>query len=52
MAYTNSAIVDLGSLPTYSTIPEWIIQTFSHHKDIMMELLSRSLSCINISFNA
>ncbi|KAL5592925.1 hypothetical protein FOBRF1_013233 [Fusarium oxysporum] len=52
MAYANSAIVDSGSLPTHSTIREWIVRTFSRHKGVVTELLGRSLSRINISFDA
>ncbi|KAK2926577.1 HAT, C-terminal dimerization domain [Fusarium oxysporum f. sp. vasinfectum] len=52
MAYANSAIVSSESLPTHSTIREWIIRTFSRHKGVVTELLGRSLSRINISFDA
>ncbi|KAJ0126570.1 hypothetical protein HZ326_30328 [Fusarium oxysporum f. sp. albedinis] len=52
MAYANSAIVGSGSLPTHSTIREWIVRTFSRHKGVVTELLGRSLSRINISFDA
>ncbi|KAK8011833.1 hypothetical protein PG989_000093 [Apiospora arundinis] len=52
MAYANSAIVSSGSLPTHSTIREWIIRTFGRHKGVVTELLGRSLSRINISFDA
>ncbi|OBS16274.1 hypothetical protein FPOA_13066 [Fusarium poae] len=52
MAYANSAIVDSGSLSTHSTIREWIVRTFSRHKGVVTELLGRSLSRINISFDA
>ncbi|KAM3448845.1 hypothetical protein NHJ6243_010059, partial [Beauveria neobassiana] len=52
MVYTNSAITDSGSLPTHSTMREWIIRSFNHHKGVVTELLGRSLSRINISFDA
>ncbi len=52
LAYANSAIAESGSLPTHSTICEWIIRSFNHHKGVVTELLSRSLSRINISFDA
>lgn len=52
MAYANSAIIESGNLPTHSTIREWVIQSFSRHKGVVVELLGRSLSRINISFNA
>ncbi|KAL6402752.1 hypothetical protein AUP68_14088 [Ilyonectria robusta] len=52
MAYANSAIVDSGSLPTHSTIREWIVRSFSRHKGVVTELLGRSVSRINISFDA
>ncbi|KAI7771376.1 hypothetical protein LZL87_013875 [Fusarium oxysporum] len=32
--YANSAIIKLGSLPTYNTRREWIIQTFNRHKGV------------------
>lgn len=52
MGYANRAIVDSGSLPTHSTIREWIVRSFSRHKGVVTELLGRSLSRINISFDA
>jgi hypothetical protein len=52
MEYANHAIVDSGSLPTHSTIREWIVRSFSRHKGVVTELLGRSLSRINISFDA
>lgn len=52
MAYANSAIIESGSLPTYSTIRQWVIQSFSRHKGVVVELLGRSLSRINVSFDA
>ncbi|KFA70571.1 hypothetical protein S40285_09319 [Stachybotrys chlorohalonatus IBT 40285] len=52
MGYANSAIIKSGSLPTHTTIREWIIWSFNHHKGVMTELLGRSLSRVNISFDA
>lgn len=52
MAYANGTIIESGSLPTHSTICEWIKRSFNHHKGVVTELLSRSLSRINISFDA
>ncbi|OAR03118.1 hypothetical protein LLEC1_06175 [Akanthomyces lecanii] len=52
MVYTNSAITDSGSLPTHSTMREWIIRSFNHHKGVVTELLGLSLSRIDISFGA
>ncbi|KAM0664385.1 hypothetical protein ACQRIU_006967 [Beauveria bassiana] len=52
MAYANSSIVDSGSLPTHTTIREWILRSFSRYKGIVTELLGRSLSRINVSFDA
>ncbi|KJZ68404.1 hypothetical protein HIM_12202 [Hirsutella minnesotensis 3608] len=52
MAYANSAIVESGSLPTHSTVRNWIVRSFDRHKGVVTELLSRSLSRINISFDA
>ncbi len=52
MGYANSAIVESGSLPTHSTIREWIVRSFNRHKGVVTELLGRSLSRINVSFDA
>lgn len=52
LAYANSAIIDSGSLPTHTTIREWIVRSFGRHKGVVAELLGRSLSRINISFDA
>ncbi|KAJ6440216.1 Cuticle-degrading protease [Purpureocillium lavendulum] len=52
MAYANSAIVDSGSVPTHSTIRDWIVRSFNRHKGVVTELLRRSLSRINVSFDA
>ena len=52
MGYANSAIIESGSLPTYSTIREWIVRSFNRHKGVVTELLGRSLSRINVSFDA
>ena len=52
MEYANSAIIESGSLPTHNTIREWIIRSFNGHKGVVTELLSRSLSKINVSFDA
>lgn len=52
MGYANSAIVESGSLPTHSTIREWIIRSLNRHKGIVKELLGRSLSRINVSFDS
>ncbi|OAQ60846.1 transposase-like protein [Purpureocillium lilacinum] len=52
MAYANSAIADSGSVPTHSTIRDWIVRSFNRHKGVVTELLRRSLSRINVSFDA
>ncbi|KAJ6436796.1 putative 115 kDa protein in type-1 retrotransposable element R1DM [Purpureocillium lavendulum] len=52
LAYANSAIVDSGSVPTHSTIRDWIVRSFNRHKGVVTELLRRSLSRINVSFDA
>ncbi|KAI1157370.1 hypothetical protein F5B18DRAFT_645302 [Nemania serpens] len=52
MKYTNGATIESGSLPTHSTACKWILRSFDRHKGVITELLARSLSCINISFNA
>lgn len=52
MAYANSAIADSGSIPTHSTIRDWIVRSFNRHKGVVTELLCRSLSRINVSFDA
>ncbi|KAM4063253.1 reverse transcriptase (RNA-dependent DNA polymerase) [Hirsutella rhossiliensis] len=52
MAYANSAIADSGSIPTHSTIRDWIVRSFNCHKGVVTELLRRSLSRINVSFDA
>ncbi|KAJ6437084.1 reverse transcriptase [Purpureocillium lavendulum] len=52
MAYANSVIADSGSIPTHSTIREWIVRSFNRHKGVVAELLCRSLSRINVSFDA
>jgi len=52
MEYANSAIIESGSLPTHNTIREWIIRSFNGHKGVITELLGRSLSKINVSFDA
>ena len=52
MEYANSAIIESGSLPTHNTIREWIVRLFNSHKGIVTELLGRSLSRINVSFDA
>ncbi|KAJ6436881.1 MFS multidrug transporter [Purpureocillium lavendulum] len=52
MAYANSAIADSGSIPTHSTIRDWIVRSFNRHKGVVTELLRRSLSRINVSFDA
>lgn len=52
MGYANSAIIESGSLPTHTTIREWIVRSFNRHKGVVTELLGRSLSRINISFDA
>jgi hypothetical protein len=51
MEYANSAIIESGSLPTHNTMREWIVRTFNCHKGVVTELLSRSLSRINVSFD-
>ncbi|KAJ0128500.1 Uncharacterized protein HZ326_28410 [Fusarium oxysporum f. sp. albedinis] len=50
--YANSAIIDSGSLPTHTTIREWIVRSFNRHKGVVTEKLGRSLGRINISFDA
>ncbi|KAG6980370.1 putative AC9 transposase [Fusarium oxysporum f. sp. raphani] len=52
MGYANSAIIDSGSLPTHTTIREWIVRSFNRHKGVVTEKLGRSLGRINISFDA
>ena len=52
MEYANRAIITSGSLPTHSTIRDWIVQSFNSNKGIVTELLNRALSRINISFDA
>jgi hypothetical protein len=52
MGYANGAIIESGSLPTHSTMREWIVRSFNRHKGVVTELLSCSLSRINISFDA
>jgi hypothetical protein len=52
MGYANGAIIESGSLPTHSTMREWIVRSFNRHKGVVTELLGRSLSRINISFDA
>ncbi|KAG7423080.1 Zinc finger BED domain-containing protein DAYSLEEPER [Fusarium oxysporum f. sp. raphani] len=51
MEYANSAIIESGSLPTHNTMREWIVRTFNRHKGVVTELLGRSLSRINVSFD-
>ncbi|KAG7404035.1 putative AC transposase [Fusarium oxysporum f. sp. rapae] len=51
MEYANSAIIESGSLPTHNTMHEWIVRTFNRHKGVVTELLGRSLSRINVSFD-
>jgi hypothetical protein len=36
LAYANSAIIDSGSLPTHTTIREWIVRSFSQHKGTIL----------------
>lgn len=50
MEYTNSAVIE-GSLPTRNTMRDWIVGAFNRHKGVVTELLGRSLSRINISFD-
>lgn len=52
MGYANGAILESGSLPTHSTMREWIVRSFNRHKGVVTELLGGSLSRINISFDA
>ncbi|KJZ69141.1 hypothetical protein HIM_11471 [Hirsutella minnesotensis 3608] len=52
MAYANSAVIESGCIPTHSTVREWIVRSFERQKGVVTELLSRSLSRINISFDA
>ncbi|KAL6405698.1 Ribonuclease H-like protein [Ilyonectria robusta] len=52
MGYANSAIIESGSLPTHTTIREWIVRSFNRHKGVVTEILGRSLGRINISFDA
>jgi hypothetical protein len=52
MGYANGAIIESGSLPTHSTMREWIVRSFNRHKGVVTELLGCSLSRINISFDA
>lgn len=52
MGYANGAIIESGSLPTHSTMREWIVRSFNRHKGVVTELLSCSLSRISISFDA
>jgi hypothetical protein len=52
MEYSNNAIIESGSLPTHTTIREWIIRSFNSHKGVVTELLGRSISRIHISFDA
>jgi hypothetical protein len=52
MGYANSAIIESESLPTHTTIRDWIVRSFNHHKGVVTEILSRSLGRINISFDA
>lgn len=51
MAYTNSAVVESGSLPTHNTMRDWIVGAFNRHKGVVTELLGRSISRVNISFD-
>ncbi|XWX00783.1 hypothetical protein V2A60_008804 [Cordyceps javanica] len=51
MEYTNSAVIESGSLPTHNTMRDWIVGAFNRHKGVVTELLGRSLSRINISFD-
>ena len=52
LQYANHAIIESGSLPTHSTIREWIIRSFDRHKGVVTELLGRALSRIHVSFDA
>jgi hypothetical protein len=52
IGYANSAIIESGSLPTHTTIREWIVRSFNRHKGVVTEILGRSLGRINISFDA
>ncbi|KAI8406519.1 hypothetical protein FOFC_13989 [Fusarium oxysporum] len=52
MGYANSAIIESGSLPTHTTIRDWIVRSFNRHKGVVTEILGRSLGRINISFDA
>ncbi|KAJ3453198.1 hypothetical protein MRS44_018853 [Fusarium solani] len=51
MEYANGAIIESGSLPTHNTMREWIVRTFNRHKGVVTELLGRSLSRVNVSFD-
>ncbi|EJP61246.1 transposase-like protein [Beauveria bassiana ARSEF 2860] len=51
MEYTNSAVIESGSLPTHNTMRDWTVGAFNRHKGVVTELLGRSLSRINISFD-
>ena len=52
MAYTNSAIADSESIPTRSSMRDWVVRSLHRHIGVVTELFRGSLSRINVSFDA